>query len=119
MVAPRLTSEIVGSAFHAEALRTMAVVARALGREEEADSYAERWEAVRGAVAAEYVSADGVVSSGLQGEQVLALAFDLVADRALRDRVAERLAELVRGADCTINLNLRLFWESKTYTRVF
>ena len=98
MEAPRRTGEFVASAYHAEALRTLARVEGALGHEREAAGLRERWEAVRGAVAAEYVSADGVVSSGLQGEQVLALAFDLVADRALRDRVAERLAELVRGA---------------------
>ena len=38
------------------------------------------------------------MSSGLQGEQVLVLAFDLVADPVLRGRVSERLAALVREA---------------------
>ena len=98
MVAPRLTSEIVGSAFHAEALRTMAVVARALGREEEADSYAERWEAVRRAFAAEYVGDDGAMEPDLQGVYVLALAFDLIPDAEQRRAAADRLAALVEAA---------------------
>ena len=98
MVAPRLTSEIVGSAFHAEALRTMGVVARALGRAAEADSYAERWEAVRRAFAAEYVGDDGAMEPDMQGVYVLALAFDLVPDAGQRRAVAGRLAALVEAA---------------------
>ena len=98
LAAPRLTSEIVGSAFHAEALRTMAVVARALGREEEADSYAERWEAVRRAFAAEYVGDDGAMEPDLQGVYVLALAFDLIPDAEQRRAAADRLAALVEAA---------------------
>ena len=30
-----------------------------------------------------------------------------------------RISIVEADANCTINLNLRLFWESKTYTRVF
>ena len=99
MVAPRLTSEIVGSAFHAEALRTMALVARALGREAEASSYAERWEAVRRAFAAEYVGDDGTMEPDLQGVYVLALAFDLIPDAGRRRAAADRLAALVEAAE--------------------
>ncbi|MCL3777415.1 family 78 glycoside hydrolase catalytic domain [Actinomyces sp. 186855] len=98
MEAPRRTGELVASAYHAEALRTLARVERALGHEAEAAALRERWEAVREAVAAEYVAADGRAGSGLQGEQVLVLAFELVADPVLRGRVADRLASLVREA---------------------
>ena len=98
MVAPRLTSEVVGSAFHAEALRTMALVARALGRGAEASSYAERWEAVRRAFAAEYVGDDGAMEPDLQGVYVLALAFDLIPDAGRRRAAADRLAALVEAA---------------------
>ena len=59
MEAPRRTGEFVASAYHAEALRTLARVEGALGHEREAAGLRERWEAVRGAVAAEYVSTDG------------------------------------------------------------
>ncbi|WP_454931938.1 family 78 glycoside hydrolase catalytic domain [Actinomyces oricola] len=98
MVAPILTSELVGAAFHAQALRTIAHVAQVLGRTTEAAAYRERWEAVRSAVGAEYVAEDGSMSPDLQGMYVLALAFDLVPE-GLRDAAAAHLVRLVREAD--------------------
>lgn len=97
MTAPWLTSEFVGAAFHAEALRTLARVAEALGHVVEAAAYHERWEAVRGAVAEEYIGHDGAMSPDLQGMYVLALAFDLV-EGAQRHAVADHLLRLVRAA---------------------
>ncbi|SDM66397.1 alpha-L-rhamnosidase [Actinomyces ruminicola] len=103
MTAPHLTSEFVGAAFHAEALRTLAEVAEVLGRDDDAAAYRERWEAVRAAVAAEYIGADGIMEPDLQGMYVLALAFDIVAagdpdGGARRRAVADRLVRLVRQA---------------------
>ena len=103
MAAPHLTSEFVGSAFHAEALRTLAEVAAVLGRDDDAAAYRERWEAVRAVVAAEYIGADGTMEPDLQGMYVLALAFNIVdADGAdggaLRRTVANRLVRLVHEA---------------------
>ena len=97
MVAPYRTSELVGSAFHAEALRNMARVARALGLESDAERYEARWQEVRAAVAAEYVGADGSMSPDLQGMYVLALAFDLVTGTR-REAVAGHLVRLLREA---------------------
>ncbi|SHE25031.1 alpha-L-rhamnosidase [Actinomyces glycerinitolerans] len=103
MAAPHLTSEFVGAAFHAEALRTLAQVAQVLGHSDDAAAYRERWEAVRAAVAAEYIGADGAMAPDLQGMYVLALAFDIVGaddpDGGVRRRaVADRLVRLVHEA---------------------
>ncbi|MBW3068488.1 family 78 glycoside hydrolase catalytic domain [Actinomyces sp. 594] len=103
MTAPHLTSEFVGAAFHAEALRTLAEVARVLGHDDDAAAYRERWEAVRAAVAAEYIGADGAMTPDLQGMYVLALAFGIVAaddpdGGARRRAVTDRLVRLVHQA---------------------
>lgn len=97
MEAPRRTSELTGSAYHAEALRSLARIEQALGHEAEAAELRERWEVVRRTVCEEYVRDDGAVGTGLQGEAVLVLALDLVPDPALRARVADRLDALVRA----------------------
>lgn len=97
MVAPRLTSEFVGAAFHTEALRTLSRVARVLGHEEDAVAFRARWEEVRAAVGAEYVQPDGSMSPDLQGMYVLALAFDLVPE-GLRAAAVGHLVRLVHEA---------------------
>ncbi|MDU0349120.1 family 78 glycoside hydrolase catalytic domain, partial [Actinomyces sp. MRS3W] len=97
MTAPHLTSEFVGSAFHAEALRTLARVAQVLGHDDDAAAYLRRWEEVRAAVAAEYIGADGTMEPDLQGMYVLALAFD-IATGTQREAVANHLVRLVREA---------------------
>ncbi|HEY7273289.1 MAG TPA: family 78 glycoside hydrolase catalytic domain [Actinoplanes sp.] len=88
----------VATAYFARSARLMAAIAGVLGRDGDADRYAELAGRVREAWCAEYVDPDGRLSPDTQANHVRALAFGLVP-RDLRPAVAQRLVELIRGAD--------------------
>ncbi len=93
---------IVATAFFAYTTRTLAAIARILGRADEATRYDELATNVMDAWRHEFVSDEGTVRSDRQADVVRALAFDLVPDAA-RDTVANQLVSMVRAADTHLN----------------
>jgi alpha-L-rhamnosidase len=85
----------VGTAYFFRSAQLSAAAAAVLGRDPA--RYAELAERVRDAWQREFISADGAVRPDDQSTLVRALAFGLVPDD-LRQRTADRLAELVRAA---------------------
>ncbi|MER7273887.1 family 78 glycoside hydrolase catalytic domain [Dactylosporangium sp. NPDC000244] len=89
---------LVATAYFAASARAAARMAELLGRADDRAHYADLFEAVRKAFAAQYVRPDGRMTSDAQTAYSLALAFDLVPDAAERAAAAARLAELVAQA---------------------
>jgi len=89
---------LVATAYFAWSADHLARSAAVLGRTLDARRYAALAAEVRAAFAAEYLLADGTLTSDAQTAYSLALAFDLIPDAARRARAGERLAELVAEA---------------------
>lgn len=92
----KVDSDIVATAYFARSLRQVADAARLLGFDEDATAYAALAEHSRAAFVAEYVTPAGRMMSDAPTAYALALEFDLVVDPAVRQALADRLAELVR-----------------------
>jgi alpha-L-rhamnosidase len=88
----------VATAFYAWSTRHAAAIARLIGRDAEAERYAELSDHVVDAWRTEFIAADGHLTPHTQATLVRALRFGLVPDE-LRQRVADDLADLVRKAD--------------------
>ncbi len=93
---------IVATAFFAYSARTMAAIARIIGRDDAAARYDELSENVVDAWQREFVADDGTVRSDRQADVVRALAFELVPD-GVRASVADQLVAMVRAADTHLN----------------
>ena len=87
----------VSTAYFYRSAALMAMIAAVLGKDADADRYAELAVLVRGAWRREFIGPDDAVRPDDQPTLVRALAFGLVPDH-LRSDVAGRLAELVREA---------------------
>ncbi|HEY8668582.1 MAG TPA: family 78 glycoside hydrolase catalytic domain [Tepidisphaeraceae bacterium] len=72
--------DLLATAFWAADATIMSVVARALGKADDAARYDKLHQAIRAAFIAHYVKEDGVVGNGSQTCQVLALQFQLLPD---------------------------------------
>ncbi|WP_345800589.1 family 78 glycoside hydrolase catalytic domain [Microbacterium sp. AZCO] len=92
----KVDGDIVASAYLAQSLRQVADAARLLGFDDDAATYGELAERSRAAFEAHYVTPAGRMMSDAPTAYALALEFDLVVDPELRQRLADRLAALVR-----------------------
>ena len=89
---------LLATAYWADDAAKMARLARALGREAEAQRFQAMFERVRTAFQKEWVKPDGRITTETQTGYLLALAFDLLpAD--LRARAAEHLVANIRDLD--------------------
>jgi hypothetical protein len=87
----------VATAYYARSAQLMSRIAAVLGRERDAARYAGLAARVRAAWQAEFITADGDVRPATQANIVRALTFGLLPGE-LRERVAARVARLVRDA---------------------
>jgi alpha-L-rhamnosidase len=88
----------VATAYYRHSTRLMGRMARALGRDDDAQHYEQLSERVRDAWCTEFLTRDGRVEPATQATCVRALVFDLVPER-VRAGVAAQLVELIRAAD--------------------
>jgi len=93
--APITDRELIASAFYAYSTSLMMKTALALGREADAQMYADLLARIKAAFCREFVTPDGRVASNSQTSYVLALHFDLLPED-LRPKAAARLAEQVK-----------------------
>ena len=87
--------DLIATAFYAHSADLLARSARVLGKTEDARTYRELFERIRGAWTNEYVTASGRLSSNTQTAYALALEFGLLPE-AQRAGAGARLAANVR-----------------------
>ncbi len=88
---------LVGNAALCRTLGLMAQIAGLLGRNGDADRYAQLHERARSSFARSYVTDEGRLTSDAQTAYAVAISWDLMP-RDLRSAAGDRLAELVRAA---------------------
>jgi alpha-L-rhamnosidase len=93
---------IIATAFFAYTTRTLAAIARIIGRNDDADRYDKLSADVVAAWQREFLTDDGTVRTDRQANVVRALAFDLVPDAA-KDTLVAQLVGMVRAADTHLN----------------
>lgn len=93
---------VVATACAYRTFETMAQTAAVLGEDDAAEEYRAVAENLRHAFVAQYVGEDGVIVSDSPTVYTLAIAFGLLQGD-LRQRAADRLAELVASADYRIS----------------
>lgn len=89
---------LVATAYFAWSALHLAKTAAILGRDEDAARYADLAADVQHAFRAEYVRADGLLTSDAQTAYALAIEFDLARDAAELALWGDRLCALVRGS---------------------
>lgn len=92
--AAEATKEIAASCFYALSTDLIAQIAKALGKDGEAQRYVELNRKIREAFAAEYAGADGRLPAHYQGMYVLALQMNVIPPEK-RTPVVEQLVELI------------------------
>lgn len=92
----KTSSDVVAGAYLALSARILADAAAVLGRGEDEQRYREAADHAREAWCREYVTPSGRMMSDAQTAYALAIAFDLVTDPETRQRLGDRLADLVR-----------------------
>lgn len=90
--------DVIATAWFARSASLMADMARAIGRDDDADRYERLAGEVKSAFTHAYVDAQGRVHGDTQTAYVLALAFDLVP-AGLRVAAADRLVALIHARD--------------------
>ncbi len=102
--------ELGATAMFAHSTDLVARMARALGRDSDAQFYNDLFQKIRRAFAAKYVNTNGIISNDgdVQGSYALALHFGLL-DEPLKSRAAARLMQLVKENE---NHPTTGFWSS-------
>lgn len=83
---------VIDTAFLAKGTREFAEMAQALGRDDDAEAYLQRYEAIKAAYGAAFVSADGSVRGDSQTAYILTITNDLIP-AGLEDEVAAQFVE--------------------------
>ncbi|MDQ0893744.1 family 78 glycoside hydrolase catalytic domain [Agromyces ramosus] len=83
---------VIDTAFLAKGTREFAEMAQALGRDDDAQVYFERYEAIKAAFGAAFVGADGTVRGDSQTAYILTIMNDLIP-AGLEDQVAAQFVE--------------------------
>ena len=83
---------VIDTAFLAKGTREFSEMAKALGRDDDAQAYLERYEAIKAAFGAAFVSADGTVRGDSQTAYILTITNDLIP-AGLDDQVASQFVE--------------------------
>ena len=89
------TKEIVAPAYFAFSARSIAEVADALGKTEDAAKYRKLYDHIKEAYIAEYIHEDGTISSDLQGIYIIALKNGLVPDE-IKPKMIAHLRQLIK-----------------------
>ncbi|WP_109508646.1 family 78 glycoside hydrolase catalytic domain [Nocardioides speluncae] len=91
-------ADVLDTAFVAKSTREFAQMAKAVGNDADAAAYQQRYEAIRDAYRAAFISADGTVKGDSQTAYILTLTNDLEpADR--RDAVVDQFVQTLERRD--------------------
>lgn len=94
--------DVLSTAYFAHSADLTARTLRVLGRDQDASSIEGLRDRIRAVYRDRFIDTDGIVAGDTQGGYLLTLAFDLCADDAERDRVAEKLVEAVLRRDVSL-----------------
>lgn len=83
---------VIDTAFLAKSTREFAQMAQAIGRDDDAQAYLQRYEAIKAAFGAAFVGADGTVRGDSQTAYILTIMNDLIP-AGLEDAVASQFVE--------------------------
>lgn len=89
--------DLVATAYLTRSCELTARTAAVLGRREDEELYWSRADTTRQAFLTTFMRTDGLLSSDTPTAYSLALVFDLVTDPAVRARLGDRLADIVRA----------------------
>ncbi len=89
---------VIDTAFLAKGTREFAEMAAAVGRDDDAQAYLERYEAIKAAYGAAFVSADGTVRGDSQTAYILTIMNGLIPV-GLEDEVASQFVETLERRD--------------------
>jgi alpha-L-rhamnosidase len=70
--------DVIATALYARCAEVMAIMARALGKTEDAETYSKLHQSIAEAFRKKFVAADGKVGNGSQGSCAMAIAYDLL-----------------------------------------
>ncbi len=90
-----LSREVLATAFFAHSTETVSKMAKVIGREKEAEFYANLFDKIRAAFQKKYVKTDGTILGNTQAGYALALNFNLFPDK-LKKQAA---VHMVQGID--------------------
>ncbi|MEW6203676.1 MAG: glycoside hydrolase family 78 protein [bacterium] len=90
--------ELIATAYFARSASLMADMARAVGRDGEAEKYEKMFNDISSAFTNRFVTSDGKVYGDTQTAYLMALGFNLLPDK-MRPRAAERLVDRLRERD--------------------
>jgi alpha-L-rhamnosidase len=94
---------LVATAYFGWSARRVAAMAEVLGRADDARRYGQLADQVRTAFAQHYAAVGGRLTSDAATGYALAIAFDLVPDKSIRQAYGDRLAELARAAQYKVS----------------
>ncbi|SDC89745.1 Ig-like domain (group 3) [Nocardioides lianchengensis] len=90
---------VLGTMYYAEDARMLSEMAAAIGEDADAAEYAALSTSVREAFVDEFVQANGVVQGNSQAGYAMALGMGMVADPALREKVAAKFVAKLAASD--------------------
>ena len=90
---------VLGTLYFAEDARMLSEMAAAIGEDDDAADYAELSTAVRAAFVDAFVAGDGTVQGNSQTAYAMTLGMDMVADPALREKVAAKFVAKLAAND--------------------
>lgn len=93
------STDVLGTAYFAEDARMLSEMAKSIGEDADAATYAALSDDVRAAFTANLIAADGTVSGNSQTGYAMALGMGLVTDPALRGKVGERFVAKLAASD--------------------
>ena len=94
--------DVLATAYFARSAQLTAATLRIVGRDDDAVAIEQLRDRIRARFREAFIAADGTVAGDTQGGYLLTLAFELCADGAERDRVAEKLVETVLRRDVSL-----------------
>jgi alpha-L-rhamnosidase len=89
---------VVATAYYAYSTRLLAIMAKLLGKAEDAAKYDSLADQIKAAYIAEFIGENGLINPDRQASYVRVLVFDL-APASLKPAIVEHLVRLIRAAD--------------------
>jgi len=88
--------ELIATALYARCAEVMAKMAQALGKIQDAAAFDDLQRSIRGAFRKKFVAPDGTIGSDSQGGYALALAYDLLEPKQVRQAADKLVAAIVK-----------------------
>lgn len=102
---------MLGTCHYAVSARMMEILSRGIGRQKEAEKYAQLYKNIRKAFRQHFIQRDGTLRGGRQGDYLMALACDFFPEK-IRDKAARHLFD-------DLTEKGKMMWRGGTVTTPF